>query len=204
MKYALYLASDSFGRKNLLQQAQIPFQVISHHADETQCSLEQPIQVVVSQLAELKMAHVVLPEGVQGQIILVLTADTLTLNSSGKLLGKPTDRQHAIAMLQDRNAVLVATAFCLEKKEYNNGAWHTVEKIMDYDEAWCVIDVPEVWVDFYLSNIPFLQVSGSISIDGFGEQFVKEIKGNYSAIIGMPMFKLRQALYSVGFYDDEI
>ncbi len=199
MKPILYLASGSVGRKKLLTEAGIFFELAFHTADETQCDLSQPLEIVVKYLALLKMKHVTLPQGHEGRIALVLTADTLTLNHQGKLLGKPVDRNHAIVMLSDKNPTTTGTAFCLEKKEYKNGSWHTLEQIVDYDQASCLIDVPERCIDIYLTKIPYMMVSGAISVQGFGEQFVKEIHGNYSAIIGMPMFQLRQALEKMSY-----
>ncbi len=200
MKPILYLASGSAGRKKLLIEAEIPFELVSHTADETQCDLSQPIDVVVQHLALLKMKHVALPIGHEGQIAFVLTADTLTLNHQGKLMGKPVDRADAMRMISDKNPTRTGTAFCLEKKEFKNGTWHTLEQILDYDQAWCTVQVPDDCLDLYLSKIPYLMVSGAISIQGFGEQFVTEIRGNYSAIVGMPMFKLRQALQKMNFF----
>lgn len=200
MKNILYLASGSAGRKKLLIEAEIPFELISHTADETQCDLSQPIDVVVKHLALLKMKHIQLPQAREGQIIFVLTADTLTLNAAGKLMGKPVDRDDAVAMISDQNPTLTGTAFCLEKKEFKDGVWHTKEQIVDYDQAWCTVQIPQDFIDLYLSKIAYLMVSGAISIQGFGEQFVTEIRGNYSAIIGMPMYKLRDALHKMNFF----
>lgn len=200
MKHILYLASGSMGRKKLLIEAQIPFELVLHSADETTCSLNQPLDAVVKELALLKMKHVTLPQGQPGQVVFVLTADTLTLNSHGELLGKPKDREHAIAMLSNRNEALIGTAFCLEKKEYRDGVWHALDSMVDYDQAWCTVDIPAQYIDLYLSKIPYMMVSGGISISGFGEQFVKEIRGNYSAIIGMPMYKLHRALERMLFF----
>ena len=197
MKPILYLASGSAGRKKLLTDALIPFELVVHFADETACDLSEPIDVVVQNLALLKMKHVKLPQGREGEIALVLTADTLTLNHHGELMGKPVDRNDAIRMISDRNPTLTGTAFCLEKKEFQNGVWHTRQQIVDYDQGWCTVFVPDDCIDLYLSKIPYLMVSGAISIQGFGEQFVSEIRGNYSAIIGMPMYKLRIALQTI-------
>lgn len=200
MKYLLYLASGSMGRKQLLTQAQIPFELAFHSADETSCSLNQPLDVVVKELAQLKMKHVTLPQGRPGQIVFVLTADTLTLNSDRELLGKPKDRAHAIAMLSNQSETLIGTAFCLEKKEYRDGCWYTIDSLVDYDQAWCTVNIPMQSIDLYLNKSPYMMVSGAISISGFGDQFVQEIRGNYSAIIGMPMYKLRQALDRMAFF----
>ena len=136
----------------------------------------------------------------QKKTILVLTADTLTLNSDNKILGKPKNRDEAIAMLSNRNPVLVGTGFCLDKKEFDGRQWHTIEQIVDYDQAYCTVDIPPHRLDFYLSKVAYLKVSGSFSVGGFGDQFVKEVVGNYSAIIGLPMYQLRKGLEKMDFF----
>src|SRR5689334_1140634 len=103
MKYPLYLASDSAARKELLTSAQIPFVLIAHGADETVVHHGQPLADIVGQIAQLKMDHVVMPQGMyDGQEVFVLTADTLTLKGSPErfeVFGKPKDRDNAKYML---------------------------------------------------------------------------------------------------------
>ena len=194
-KYSLYLASNSYSRKKLLQDSQIPFLIIQQCADESIIDQNCSLQQYVTALALLKMEHVVLPVAKEGDIALFLTADTMTLDYQGRLLGKPLDHADAIRMLQIcRQGVTVGTAFCLEKKIFEGGVWKTLGQIIDYDQAFCVVDVPGKCIDFYLEKISYLCVSGGIAIEGFGEQFVKKIDGCYSAILGLPMYKLRQAL----------
>ncbi len=202
MKYHLYLASGSLSRKLLLEDSQIPFSIISQTADESQCSLDQSLEKLVRELAYLKMNHIVLPQGKEGQIAFFVTADTMTIDLDNKLHGKPTNREDAKRMLRAcRDGAIVGTAFCLERKIFKNNSWIFQKRIVDYDQAWCRVDISDIFLDFYLDHVPFTQVSGGITIEKFGEQFVKEIKGNYSAILGMPMYKLREALYQLGFYD---
>lgn len=201
MKSTLYLASGSQSRKKLLEVANIPFTLISQNADESQCSVQQPLEVLVQEIAELKMDHIILPAGKEGEVAYFLTADTMTIDPDNKLHGKPRDRDEAVAMLKAcRQGAIVGTAFCLERKLYTHNQWQTQEQIIGYDRAWCVVDVPDVFLDYYLDRVPFTTVSGGITIEGFGEQFVKEVNGCYSAIIGLPMYKLRTALYQLDFY----
>lgn len=202
MKHPLYLASSSYSRKRLLELSNIPFVIVTQDADESVCSMDQPLEILVQQLAELKMDHIDLPQGQEeGQVGFFLTADTLTMDPDNKLHGKPIDRKDAIEMLKAcRQGAIVGTSFCLERKLFTNGQWQRQERIVEYDRAYCVVDVPDAFLDFYLDRVPFTQVSGGITIEGFGEQFVKEVNGCYSAIIGLPMYKLRDALYKLGFY----
>ena len=203
MSHVLYIASNSASRKNLLQQAQIPFQVIDQDADESLISTQQPLSDIVVQIAQLKMQHAQIPAGTtEGQICFVLTADTLGLATMNhRVLCKPVDRDDAISMLQDsRQGTLTATGFCLRTLQWQGGSWKVLQEIVDCDQAESIFDVPHEFIDFYLNVVPFLTVSGAISIEGVGGQFLESVNGSYETIVGLPMFKIRQALFKIGFY----
>ena len=73
----LLLASSSSSRKMLLDESQIPFKVIYQTADESQCDVGLPFQQLVEAIANHKMNHVIMPEGKEGDLAFVLTADTI-------------------------------------------------------------------------------------------------------------------------------
>ncbi|MBV8661176.1 MAG: Maf family protein [Candidatus Dependentiae bacterium] len=201
--HILCIASNSASRKRLLEFAKIPFQVIKQDADESLISLHQQLSDIVTQIAQLKMKHVQIPAGQQeGEICFVLTADTLGLTAQGRVLCKPVDRNDAISMLQDARVGITqtATAFYLRKLIWQGGAWVILQEIIDFDQAESIFDVPDEFIDFYLDNIPFLSVSGAISIEEVGGQFLKSVNGSYETIVGLPMFKIRQALFEMDFY----
>jgi len=206
MKYKLYLASDSASRKNLLTEAQIPFEVIGHTADESIVDVNRPLAQVVAEIAQLKMNHIVVPAGTHdGQIVFVLTADTLTLKGgpgAHEVFGKPKDRAHAQYMLRvTRQGSITGTAFCVQKLVWKDDVWHTLDRQTGYAQGFNIIDIPDAFIDFYLDRIDYMNVSGAIKIRGLCEQFIKEIRGSYSAIMGMPMYELRETLYRMGFYE---
>ncbi|MBP9765424.1 Maf family protein [Candidatus Babeliales bacterium] len=205
MKYPLYLASGSAGRKELLSAAEIPFTLINHDADETTVSLDRPLPEVVTEIAQLKMKHALLPNGkIDGSIVFVLTADTLTLKGSPEsfeIFGKPKDRDHARYMLQTaRQGSITGTGFCIAKKIWKENKWHDLDVQTGYAEGEIIINIPDDWIDFYLDRIDFLNVSGAIKIRGLCEQFTQEVQGSYSAIIGLPMYEVRSTLETMGFY----
>ncbi|MBI2352980.1 Maf family protein [Candidatus Dependentiae bacterium] len=199
--YTLYLASQSLGRQELLREAQIPFSLISQNTDESLCSLQQPLEIIVKELALEKMNNIEYPSVPLNTIALFLTADTLTLNSDNIIYCKPKDKQEAITMLKSaRNGIIAGTAFCLTKKQYTPQGWIMLAQIIAYDQTKSIINVPDELIECYLSNIPFLTISSGLSIEGFGEQFCQEVHGCYSTVLGLPMFKVRQALFQLGFY----
>lgn len=197
----LYLGSTSASRKMLLTEAKIPFTLVGQSADEAQCDWGLSLQKVVEHIALYKMEHVTLPAGQQGDICFVLTADTLTENEYGELEGKPVDRADAIKkLIAVRNGVRTGTAFCLERRLFDAGQWKVDEHVMQYVEATYQFVVPDHLLDFYLDNVPVIG-SGAIAIEGFGGQFLKDINGSYTAVVGLPMFELRQALTKLGFFN---
>lgn len=201
MKNILLLASQSLSRKRLLGQVNIPFVLLDQYADEAACDWALPLPQLVESIAKHKMQQVIMPKGTAGQECFVLTADTLTQDMQGNVLGKPQDRQDAIRMLKAvRNGGRVGTAFCLDKKIFQFDTWQIKERIVRFVEARCIFDVPDHWIDRYLANSIALKASGAITVEGYGEQFFKELDGSYTTIQGLPLCQLRQALDQLGFF----
>ncbi len=198
----LYLASQSPMRKQLLEQAKIPFTVISQSADEAACNWDLPPKEVVLDIARSKMAHAVIPSGKKE--CFVLTADTLCVDSNGMLHGKPADKEEALAMLKKwRAGCTVITGFCLDKKTYQEGQWYTQERKEEAMVTTIEFCIPDAWLAEYLAQTPAMNVAGAMSIEDYGFQFVRFIQGSYTNIIGLPLYQVREALSQMGFFINE-
>jgi septum formation protein len=198
----LYLGSKSRSRQELLQNVGIAFELVGQDSDEAVCNWDQPFKDIVAGIARSKMEHVVLPAATEGCECFVLTADTMTCNSDGSINGKPVDREDAIAKIKAaQDNVITGTAFCLEKKLWHAGGWHAKKHLEGYAQGACSYVVSDRWLETFLEQ-PFVYTSaGALFVEGFGAQFVKEVHGSYSAIIGLPMFEVREALEEIGFFD---
>lgn len=186
----------------LLEQAGIPFQTAQQAADEQACDWNLPLEEVVASIARFKMEHVILPGGNDGDSIFVVTGDTLSQDNEGGIKGKPKDRQDAIKKIKEARAgSSLCSAFCLDKKIYRNGAWQTEKRIEKVVCASYVFNVPDRCIDEYLSNTISMKCDNAVYIEGYGTQFLKEVHGSYSTIIGLPMFELREALEQMGFFN---
>lgn len=200
MKKILYLGSTSASRKMLLEQAKIPFTVIAQSADESECDWNQPLQNVVESIALYKMEQLRLPEGKQADVCYVVTADTLTQNNKGELEGKPTDRTDAVKkLISAREGVCTGTAFCLDRRVYTD-QWHVDKRIVRFVQAKYQFIVPDEAIDFYLNSVEMLGTC-AIAIEDVGAQFLKELNGSYTAVVGLPMYELRQALTNLEFFN---
>ena len=201
MKNILLLGSKSASRKFLLKEATIPFKIVDQQADESACDWGLPLRQLVEQIALYKMDHVILPAGKEGDICFVLTADTLSQDKDGTIQGKPVDEQDAIAKIKSaRDGARLCTSFCLDKKVFQSGAWQVKQRIQRAVHADYVFAIPDEWIKRYMQHSPALNVSHAIAVEEYGAQFLQSVHGSYTAIIGLPMFELRQALEQIGFF----
>lgn len=201
MNNTLFLGSSSRSRQQLLTDARIPFKLVFQDADETVCDWNMPLQHVVERIACYKMEHVRMHEGREGEVAYVLTADTLTQDVSGAIHGKPIDTADELLKLRAiRHGATVGTAFCLDKKRVQDGQWIVEHRIIRYASATCVFDVPDYWVERYVAAEQGSGASGGMRIEGFGSLFLQSITGSYTAVVGLPLFELRQALEELHFF----
>lgn len=201
-KNTLLVGSKSASRKQLLEEAEIPFTLINQDIDETQCDWSQSLTEVVKSIAQAKMDHLVLPQGQEDEHAYFLTADTLSRDvSDGIIRGKPSDKLEARAMIKAaQQGSNIATAFCIDVKVWRNGTWLLVERHLEVVTAEYLFYVPDYLIETYLNRSRGLQASGAIAIEGYGAQFLRLIHGSYSAIVGLPMFEVRNALERYGFF----
>lgn len=202
MKNILYLASKSSSRKKLLERAGISFEVLEQDADESQCDWGMPLRQVVESIAKHKMNHVIMPQAVEGQMLFVLTADTLSIDTTGAISGKPADMQDALAKIKAARGGInrCGTAFCIQKKMFKNGTWNLLQESLGYAEATYEFDVPDIYMHEYIKNSGALEAAGAIKIED-GPQFLKSVNGSYTAIIGLPMYEVFTTLQHMGFFE---
>ncbi len=195
----LYIASSSRIRHLLLNEAQIPYKVIEHQADERSISWQGPIEEIALSISQLKMNSIQLDPTIFPNEVILLTADTLTADNNGNLYGKPEDLQEAIHMVKTlRRGSVVTTAFCLEKRVYKEKAWHIVAKHAEAVTAQCEFILSDEEILEYFTKQPSaLLAAGALTIEGYGNQFLKSVHGSYSTILGLPMYELKMALRSL-------
>jgi septum formation protein len=203
MSHVLLLASKSPSRVMLLTDARIPFVMIPQNADETSCDIGSSFSDRVMNIALHKMENVILvPGGHDGEYCFVLTADTMVRDSKGVVHGKPVDRADAIKKIKGARAGSTAcTAFCLDKKVWRGDRWSVSERITRVVLVDYLFDVPDEWLDRYFDDSPGLGCAGGAAVEHFGSQFLRSVQGSHSALIGLPLFELREALESLGFFN---
>lgn len=182
----LVLASGSPRRHEILDTAGLTHTVRVSHADESTVSycVGKPEEYVMA-LAELK-GSVVPPE--EGEI--VLSADTVVyIPGTGEVLGKPKDHDDAVRMfhLMSGETHKVITGVCLCD-------W-TGQKITfaaTTDVTFRPLDEDEI--EQYIETAKPYDKAGAYGIQEEACVFVREIRGEYTNVVGLPITAVYEAL----------
>ncbi|MCG8910643.1 MULTISPECIES: Maf family protein [unclassified Pseudomonas] len=174
----LYLASSSPRRRELLTQIGLPFHIVPASIDETPESGESA-QAYVERLARSK-ALAGLNFLAQRADVCVLGADTAVV-LDGRILGKPVDREDALAMLQAlsgrEHEVLTAVAVA----DRDRCEARVVSSRVTFRE----VSVEEA--ERYWETGEPQDKAGGYAIQGLAAVFVSRVEGSYSAVVGLPL-----------------
>lgn len=182
MDTALILASSSPRRRELLGAAGYVFDVFSPEIDETPWPGEAA-EAHVLRMAREKAAAI----AGSWPNHLVLAADTIVV-LEGSILGKPASAQQAEGMLcslsgrghQVMTAVSIQLGSCQK-------------------EVLCVSDVTfrelsQEDIRRYVASGEPMDKAGAYGIQGSAAGFVREIRGSYTNIVGLPLAEVIEAL----------
>ncbi len=110
----------------------------------------------------------------------------------GKILEKPVDRAHAqemIKMLASEPHV-VFSGMCVIDLKSN-------KKIVQYEKTEITFgEMKDSDIEWYLDQNEWQDKAAAYAIQGKGALFVKEIKGDFFNIVGLPLHRLNQMLKS--------
>jgi septum formation protein len=170
----LVLASSSPRRREILQQAGIPFTIRPVAVDETPLPGESPRDYVRRLAREKAVAAGAGP----GEI--VLGADT-TVVIGGEILAKPSDGADAARMLTrlsgERHAVLTGI--------YLHMAGGDVGDIAE-TSVWFAPLTPRQIAEYVATGEP-MDKAGAYGIQGLASKFIERIDGCYFNVMGLPV-----------------
>ncbi|WAU72752.1 Maf-like protein [Acinetobacter sp. TR11] len=181
----IILASSSPRRKELLQQLGLDFEIYSPDIDESVREREI-VEHYVERLARAK-AHAVLglfPDAI------VIAADT-SLSFAGKIIGKPQSKKHAFEIWSTIS-----------------GQWHDVYSgICVASSVQCLSKVVRTQVELqqlshtemekYWATGEPVGKAGAYAIQGIAAQYIPQIRGSYSNVVGLPLYETALLLESV-------
>lgn len=182
------LASASPRRKEILANAGFSFEIIVSDADENITEDLSP-EKTVEELAKRK-AMAVLKDN---EDAVVFGCDTVVA-VDGKILGKPTDDEDAFNMLSmlSGKTHTVSTGVCICSKDKTEVFSNTTE--VEFYE------LSEETIRSYIASGECSDKAGSYGIQGFGNVLVKEIKGDYFSVMGLPVSQSARVLSGFGIY----
>jgi len=181
----IVLASSSPRRNELLQQLGLDFEIYSPDIDESVHENEL-VHHYVERLAREKAQTVLklFPDAI------VIAADT-SLGLDGQIIGKPESKKHA---------------FEIWKKL--SGRWHDVfSGLCVATQQQMLSQVVQTQVEFqhlttqdmedYWTTGEPVGKAGGYAIQGIASQYIPQIQGSYSNVVGLPLYEFAQLLKRV-------
>ncbi len=185
---ALFLASASPRRRELLAQIGVPFSLLDVSVDETPSPAESPeayVERIARAKAQAGLARLNDRDGC------VLGADTSVVLDQ-RILGKPESRADGLAMLAALSGrthrvmtavALASRAACEVRVVVSEVTFRTIA---------------EAEAERYWASGEPLDKAGGYAIQGWGAAFVSQLQGSYSAVVGLPLCETAQLLDAFG------
>ena len=181
----LVLASASPRRRELLQNAGIPFTIQASDIPETPLADETP-RACAERLASEKALAIsrLRPDD------WILGADTLVA-VGGLILGKPTDRADAERMLRllSGRTHMVITGVCLVRGNGSvPGSQFPVLSVVRSETTMVTMEnIGEQESLEYASSDEPLDKAGAYAIQGRASRWISRIEGDYFNVVGLPV-----------------
>lgn len=189
MKKTIILASASPRRKELLTSIGLTFQVIPSTTDEDFGDAEFSYEKV-EEIALEKALDVA--KKVAAPAIIIGSDTVVTIDN--KILGKPTDSDDAFNMLRlfSGRVHRVVSAIAVHDSETGKTTTTSVASEVEFRE------LSDREIRAYVATGEPFDKAGAYAIQGKAGIFVRSIKGCYSNIVGISVFKLAEMLKEFG------
>ncbi len=183
----LILGSSSPRRKELLKSYGLKFTIIKPNIEEYSHKNELPEEFVKRAAREKLEAILKISRYKKIKEKVIVTADTIVVYKK-KIFGKPKDERDAFRMLKllQNRWHIVYTSFCI----YYRGK--IICKLVKTYVKFRKMDDTEI-KDYIQSGEP-MDKAGAYAAQGRGAAIIKEIRGSYTNVVGLPMAELIEEL----------
>ena len=192
----IILASQSPRRKQLLEWAEVPFEIIIVPTDETYPET-LPVEEVAVHIAKHKAIAVKATLGSSNVIRTILAADTIVVLNE-RIIGKPKDRQDAIEILEalsgNHHKVITGVVILNGEKEV---AFANVTDVLFHP-------LTSSQIEFYVDKYKPYDKAGAYAIqEWIGVIGIQSINGDFYNVMGLPVSRVVQELEKLDGYEVE-
>ena len=187
MKKQLILASASPRRKELLEKIGLTFEVLPSHCQE-KVTCTEPARVVEELSAQ--KAEDICQAAKPGSV--VLGSDTVVALDD-RILGKPKSEEEAFSMLHALQGKVhqVYTGVTLMEPGGKRETFSCCTEVSVFP-----MTEEEIWA--YVKTGDPMDKAGAYGIQGPFCAYVKEIRGDYNTVVGLPVSRVYQELKAFG------
>lgn len=183
----IILASQSPRRKQLLEWAEIPFEVVVKETDES-----FPYGMRTDEAAiHIARNKAIAVQPLVAKDAVILAADTIVV-LSGRIIGKPKDREEAIQILSDLSGQkhTVITGVVIKKAE---------QEIAFADSSDVFFHkLTREKIEFYVDNYQPYDKAGAYAIqEWIGVVGIKSVNGDFYNVMGLPVSRVVQGLENI-------
>ena len=180
----IILASQSPRHKQLLEWAEVPFEIVVNETDETYPSGLTPDAVAIHIARQKALA--VLPLVTADAVI--LAADTIVVLNNC-IIGKPKNREDAIEILRNlsgsQHKVITGVVIYKEKKEI---------AFADTTDVY-FHELSDAQIEFYIDKYKPFDKAGAYAIqEWIGVTGIKSIRGDFYNVMGLPVSRVVKEL----------
>jgi septum formation protein len=183
----LILASASPRRRELLAQIGMPFEVIVSGLEENPWPGEKPASYSLRNAGD--KAREVLGR-VTGDAV-IIAADTIVVLGE-RILEKPRDADDACAMLRSlsnaEHEVITGLTVLSRRGDDRRLQGDAVRTAVRFRE------ISEAEISAYVATGEPMDKAGAYAIQGGAKNFVTEIRGSYTNVVGLPVDELKNML----------
>lgn len=184
---SIILASASPRRKQLLEWAEVTFEIVVKHAEETfppdMMMADIPVHIARNKALAVKKS---MPANK-----IILAADTVVVIDN-TIIGKPRNREHAVTILQSlsgrKHEVITGVVILYDDKEI---AFADVTSVVFHS-------LSAEQIEWYVDKYKPYDKAGAYAIqEWIGVVGIKAVTGDFYNVMGLPVSRVVQALQQI-------
>ena len=183
----IILASQSPRRKELLELANISFDVIVSETDES-----YPLELSPEKISEhIAINKALAVKRIKGDDQPIVSADTIVVHQN-KIIGKPKDKEDALKILSNLSGEKhsVITGVCILYKEQEIIFSDTTEVVFH--------EITQAQINFYVDTYKPFDKAGAYAIqEWIGAVGIKSINGDFYNVMGLPISRVIKSLQNL-------